>query len=117
MSALGFRVELEKLINRESRENGSNTPDFILAEYLAQCLVAFDHAVQARERHYGRPFHLLDKADARLLKHCNACGYTHWEGLPCPETKSAAVETSDCPHVGCTIAGEHTHETQGPQQP
>lgn len=61
MSALGFRVELQKLINRESRENGSNTPDFILTEYLAQCLVAFDLAVQARDRYYGRPFHSFEK--------------------------------------------------------
>jgi hypothetical protein len=27
-----FRAELEELLNRFSRENASNTPDFILAE-------------------------------------------------------------------------------------
>lgn len=43
-----FRKELEKLINRYSRENGSQTPDFILAAYLADCLVAFDRAVNQR---------------------------------------------------------------------
>lgn len=57
-----FRVEIEKLINRESVENGSDTPDFILAEYLCDCLEAFDRAVTAREKWYGRepkkvPFH------------------------------------------------------------
>ncbi|HSW65257.1 MAG TPA: hypothetical protein VLH56_18395 [Dissulfurispiraceae bacterium] len=30
----GFRAELETLINRYSKENGSNTPDFILADYM-----------------------------------------------------------------------------------
>lgn len=49
-----FRKELETVINRYSQENGSNTPDFILADYLTNCLLAFDSAVNARERWYGR---------------------------------------------------------------
>lgn len=49
-----FRIELEQLINRYSMENGSNTPDFILAGYLCECLSAFDFAVRAREDWYGR---------------------------------------------------------------
>jgi len=48
-----FRKELESLINRHSKENGSNTPDFILAEYLESCLAAFDTAVQNRSKWYG----------------------------------------------------------------
>jgi hypothetical protein len=50
-----FRRELQAIVNRYSRENGSNTPDFILAEYLNTCLTAFDEAVNAREKWYGRP--------------------------------------------------------------
>ena len=49
-----FRKELESLVNRHSGENGSNTPDFILADYLTDCLVAFDRAVNRRESWYGR---------------------------------------------------------------
>lgn len=49
-----FRVELQSLINRYSKENGSNTPDFILADYLAGCLENFDKTVAAREKWYGR---------------------------------------------------------------
>lgn len=49
-----FRKELESLLNRQSMENRSNTPDFILAEYLADCLLAFDRATNQRERYYGR---------------------------------------------------------------
>jgi hypothetical protein len=49
-----FRDELQSLINRHSMENGSDTPDFMLAEYLADCLAAFDKAVRERERWYGR---------------------------------------------------------------
>ena len=49
-----FRKELEGLINRYSMENGSDTPDFILAGYMAGCLDAFDTAMTAREMWYGR---------------------------------------------------------------
>lgn len=48
-----FRKELEHAINRHSMENGSDTPDFILAEYLAGCLDAFDKALAARTKWYG----------------------------------------------------------------
>lgn len=44
-----FRKEIESLINRHSMENGSDTPDFILADYLVACLTAFDAAVKRRE--------------------------------------------------------------------
>ncbi len=46
--------ELAAVVNRHSAENGSNTPDFILAEYLGGCLAALDRAVNAREKWYGR---------------------------------------------------------------
>lgn len=49
-----FTRELEHLINRESQENASNTPDFILAQYLAACLAAYNTATQQRETWYGR---------------------------------------------------------------
>lgn len=49
-----FRHELECLINRYSKENGSNTPDFVLADYLNDCLNAFDMAVNLREKYFGR---------------------------------------------------------------
>lgn len=48
-----FRKELENLINRFSKENGSNTPDFILAEFLSDSLEAFDKATKLRSGWYG----------------------------------------------------------------
>jgi uncharacterized protein YecE (DUF72 family) len=45
---------LRCLLNQESAENGSNTPDFILAAYLLACLDAFDVAVHDRDVWYGR---------------------------------------------------------------
>ena len=56
-----FRKALEHAINCHSAENGSNTPDFVLAQYIADCLAAFDRAVQHREAYYGRPY---DRGDA-----------------------------------------------------
>ena len=49
-----FAAELRNIINRYGIENGSDTPDLILAEYLAGCLDVFDAAVNTREKWYGR---------------------------------------------------------------
>lgn len=46
--------ELTRLLNCYSQENASNTPDYILAQYLLGCLGAFNTAVQQRETWYGR---------------------------------------------------------------
>lgn len=43
-----LRDRITRAINATSSENGSDTPDFILAEYLVDCLAAFDKAVQRR---------------------------------------------------------------------
>lgn len=48
-----FQKDLQNLINRHSRENGSGTPDFILANYIIDCLAAFDKSVKDRARWYG----------------------------------------------------------------
>lgn len=50
---MDLRKKIEHAINTSSAENGSNTPDFILAEYLTDCLAAFDKASKAREKWYG----------------------------------------------------------------
>lgn len=47
--------DIASAINRHSAENGSDTPDFILAEFLMRCLDAFDGALSERETWYGRP--------------------------------------------------------------
>ena len=41
-------------LNRFSAENPSNTPDWILAQYLLGCLTAWNQGVQQRETWYGR---------------------------------------------------------------
>lgn len=49
-----LRKNIETAVNRASAENGSNTPDWILAHYLIDCLSAFDRATRRREKWYGR---------------------------------------------------------------
>jgi len=49
-----FERELETLINKYTLEQGSNTPDFILALFLGRCLQAWNEATTTRERWYGR---------------------------------------------------------------
>jgi hypothetical protein len=45
--------DVQRAINYHSAENGSNTPDFILAEYLMDCLGAFDKAARSKARWSG----------------------------------------------------------------
>ena len=54
MKTDNFEKELSILINIYSKENGSNTPDFILAEYLTNCLETFDNIVKLREKWFGK---------------------------------------------------------------
>ena len=49
-----LRKDIEQAINKHSIESGSDTPDFILAEYLTDCLRAFDRATVRREEWYSR---------------------------------------------------------------
>ena len=49
-----FQKELTALINRNSMETDSNTPDFLLAEYLSHSLNLFNDIIYRREKWYGR---------------------------------------------------------------
>lgn len=46
---LAFKRELQTLINKHCKENGSNTPDFILAEYIHDCLKTFERIIVRRD--------------------------------------------------------------------
>ena len=45
--------DLRSVLNRHSAENQSDTPDFILAQYMLDALAAFEKASRAREDWYG----------------------------------------------------------------
>lgn len=48
-----FSEALRGVINRHSRERGSDTPDFLLADYLVSCLDAYGAAVKARDKWFS----------------------------------------------------------------
>lgn len=54
MKKFEFEKELDHLLNCHNMELASNTPDFILAQYLKGCLDVFNTAIQQREGWYGR---------------------------------------------------------------
>ena len=49
-----FESDLKVLINSYSRENYSNTPDWILAQYMHNCLKVWELTTGLREGYYGR---------------------------------------------------------------
>jgi len=48
-----LREQIERAINCCNAEGPSNTPDFILSEFLTDCLAAYDKAQQMRAKWYG----------------------------------------------------------------
>lgn len=47
-----FRSDLQKLLNKHCKERQSDTPDYILVDYLIGCLSSFNAAVNERENWY-----------------------------------------------------------------
>lgn len=50
---MALQEQISTLLNEASREQDSDTPDFILAEYLMACLCAFEMGVNRRDGWYG----------------------------------------------------------------
>lgn len=80
-----FQTELSALINKHSLENGSDTPDFILADYMSECLSVFHGAVCARELWYSRKtpgtMASTEKADNKhMVAKAQICEWKHEEG-------------------------------------
>ena len=50
-----FRKELIELINKHSEENASDTPDFLLGDYLLMSLDAFNAITRRRTHWYTLP--------------------------------------------------------------
>ena len=67
MTKSKLEKELAGLINSESRENDSNTPDFILAEYMMNCLDAFELANNKREVWYGVELDILNNWEELIM--------------------------------------------------
>ena len=50
-------AKLRILLNSESRESASDTPDYLLAEFILRCLKAYENAVKERDQWFNfRPW-------------------------------------------------------------
>ncbi len=51
---MSFTQELAVLINKYGKDNQCNTPDYILANYMNDCLGSYMFAVKRKEKHEGQ---------------------------------------------------------------
>lgn len=57
--------ELEALINKHCVENESDTPDFILANYIGRCLDNWNQTTRERDKWWGfKPWGRIDDENA-----------------------------------------------------
>jgi len=71
-----FQKELEALINKHSIENVSDTPDFILAQFMVQSLLAFEHASNERIKELERELEIAESHlhDEHFEHYCQEVG-------------------------------------------
>lgn len=62
-----FEAELCDLINRYSLEALSNTPDFILAYYLKDCLLAFNNVQQRRKEWFAQREEVRKERESQMV--------------------------------------------------
>lgn len=77
-----FEVKLMHLINECSMESGSNTPDFILAQYLYNCLLTWNIITKKRDDWYGyRPIEDVIKVEGSEMHEIKTDNtMKDWEG-------------------------------------
>lgn len=83
-----FVDDLRFAINKNSMEAGSDTPDFILAEYLADCLDQFNKVMKTRTNYYKPPAPVF----------CTVCGGSGW--VMAGHNSSDSVECYQCASPG-----------------
>lgn len=49
-----FMKELSVLLNRYGKDSDTNTPDYILAEYLKSCIESFERAIDLRDAWHNK---------------------------------------------------------------
>ena len=109
-----LRREICEVINRHSAENDSNTPDFVLAQYLVDCFDAFNRGVNARTRFYtgAAPDHRWSADDpghtlAREIEHARIAIRGHTKDCPAarPSAAPASADPCDCGFQEATAGG------------
>lgn len=60
--------DLALVINRHNLERLSNTPDFVIAEYLFHCIMNHADSINARNAYYGRDDSYKTELDEDLIE-------------------------------------------------
>jgi len=105
MESLEYAIRT--VLNKFSAENASNTPDFILAQFLLSCLAAWDTGVQQRETWHGRDASGSVSAGGMTCPDCvgrgygvtnaNKCGFCGGTGHALRDHKQAlSVQRGSC---------------------
>lgn len=96
MDKTKLEKELAGLINSVSRENDSNTPDFLLAEFMMNCLDAFERTNNKRETWYGVKLEILSDWKGLILQAIGEASSACWSELPTGVFDSdKAIEIAD----------------------
>jgi hypothetical protein len=106
--------DIAAAINRASAENDSNTPDFLLAAFLVNCLAAFSACSRAREQWYGRALSIGAPSEAARMRQ-----FVGWLSADIPELHGVevprlaesldrflAAEAQGAPADGCSPVGQ-----------
>ena len=67
MKISALEKQLSDLINCVSREQDSNTPDFLLAEFMVRCLEVFELTSNKREVWYGVELDILNNWEELIM--------------------------------------------------
>lgn len=90
-----FVEELRHVINKCSMENSSNTPDFLLAQYLIGCMENFAKTVKRRDEWYGYNTDIVSRtSDSELIHSDEKKGkikYYDNQGIPLTKDKLLEV--------------------------
>lgn len=68
---LELKNELETLLNKYSVENGSDTPDFLLAQYILDCILSYQSIVTKRDKWFGVDMWSEDKISSKRKEENN----------------------------------------------
>ena len=69
--AISFQDALQNLINAHSIEKGSDTPDWMLAEYLCDCLATYEVIIAKREKWYAAKWAAARQRQVRSNREAN----------------------------------------------
>ena len=68
MKKADLEKKLADIINIACRENDSNTPDFLLAEFMMNCLGAFELTSNKREVWFGVHLDILNDWQEKIMQ-------------------------------------------------